>query len=272
MSSFIKITDFYDNRLDVYARLSERELLSPENHSESIFIAESPKVIERALNAGYQPISALIEDKTPDTETELVLNKLSDIPVFTAPFEVLTNLTGFNLTRGMLCAMKRKPLLSVEDIISGKSRVVILESIMNPTNVGAIFRSAAALNIDAVILTSDCSDPLYRRSVRVSMGNVFLIPWTISNSDDDYNLTELLKKQGFKSAAMALNDNSININDSALKSCDKLALFMGNEGNGLRNTTIENCDYVVKIPMSNNVDSLNVAAASAVAFWEIGKN
>ena len=268
MPYIIEITDFNDPRLDVYARLSENQLLNREHPEDGIFIAESPKVIERALDSGCVPISILTEKKHIETQARDIIARCGDIPVFTAEFDVLTQLTGFMLTRGMLCAMHRPPLKSLEETVKNASRIAVLENVMNPTNVGAAFRSAAALNIDAVVLTDSCSNPLYRRAIRVSMGNVFLIPWTIADGDT----VDLIHSVGFKTAAMALTDNCISIKDPRLAAEPKLAILLGSEGDGLKPETIEKSDYVIKIPMSNNVDSLNVAAASAVAFWELGNN
>ncbi len=266
MSNIIEITDFLAPELDVYARLSEVQLLNREFPEKGMFIAESPKVIERALDAGYEPVSCLIEKRHIEGEGKQILAKIKDVPIFCAEFDVLTQLTGFKLTRGMLCAMKRKPLLKVKEICKNKSRIVILDKVMNPTNVGAIIRSAAALGMDAVILTAGCSDPLYRRAARVSMGTVFQIDWTFLNDD---SLDEI-KDLGFKTVAMALKDNSISINDPLLINENKLAIIMGTEGDGLSDKTISDCDFTVKIPMYHGVDSLNVAAASAVAFYQLG--
>ena len=268
MPDIIEITDFNSPELDIYARLTEVQLLNREFPEKGIFIAESPKVIERALNAGYEPVSILVEKKHIDGEARPVIERCSDIPIFTAEFDVLKELTGFPLTRGLLCAMKRKPLLSTEEICFGAQRIAVLEEVMNPTNIGAIMRSAAALNMDAVLLTLGCSNPLYRRAARVSMGTVFQIPWTFVGE----NWQEELKKLGFKTAAMALCDDTVSINDESLAKEEKLAIVLGTEGDGLAAKTIAGCDYTVKIPMSHGVDSLNVAAASAVAFWEFGKN
>ena len=266
MNNIIEITDFLAPELDVYARLSEVQLLNREFPDKGLFIAESPKVIERALDAGYEPVSCLMEKRHIEGEGKGILSRIADIPVFAAEFDVLTQLTGFKLTRGMLCAMKRKPLRTVREICENKSRIVILDKVMNPTNVGAVIRSAAALGMDAVILTSGCSDPLYRRAARVSMGTVFQIDWTFS--DDD--VIKEIKALGFKTVAMALKDNSVSINDPALTDEKKLAIIMGTEGDGLSDETISECDYTVKIPMYHGVDSLNVAAASAVAFYQLG--
>ncbi len=266
MSNIIEITDFLVPELDVYARLSEVQLLNREFPEKGMFIAESPKVIERALDAGYEPVSCLMEKRHIEGEGKQILAKIKDVPIFCAEFDVLTQLTGFKLTRGMLCAMKRKPLLKVKEICKNKSRIVILDKVMNPTNVGAIIRSAAALGMDAVILTAGCSDPLYRRAARVSMGTVFQIDWTFL-TDDSFNE---IKDLGFKTVAMALKDNSLSIDDPILLNENKLAIIMGTEGDGLSEQTIADCDYTVKIPMYHGVDSLNVAAASAVAFYQLG--
>ncbi|MBQ8830506.1 MAG: RNA methyltransferase [Oscillospiraceae bacterium] len=263
MADIIEIKDFSAKELDIYARLTEVQLLNREHPEDGLFIAESPKVIERALNAGYEPVSFLMEKKHIDTQGKEILEKCVSTPVYTAEFDVLTQLTGFQLTRGMLCAMRRKPLPGLSDICSNAKRIAILENVMNPTNVGAIFRSAAALNMDAVLLTSDCSNPLYRRAIRVSMGTVFQIPWSFTENPNE------IKKYGFKTAALALCENTLSIRDPRLLKEEKLALILGAEGDGLRDTTIADCDYTVKIPMSHGVDSLNVAAASAVAFFQI---
>lgn len=267
MSNIIEITDFNDSRLDVYARLTEAQLLNKEFPQKGMFIAESPKVIERALDAGYEAVSCLMEKRHIELEGKSIVQRLKDVPVFCAEFDVLTQLTGFKLTRGMLCAMKRKPLVDVSTLCENKKRIVILDKVMNPTNVGAIIRSAAALGMDAVILTSGCSDPLYRRAARVSMGTVFQIEWTFLNDDS----LDIIKKLGFKTVAMALKENTLTIDDPRLLNEDKLAIIMGTEGEGLSDKTISDCDYTVKIPMYHGVDSLNVAAASAVAFYQLGK-
>ena len=266
MSNVTEITDFLAPELDVYARLSEVQLLNREFPEKGLFIAESPKVIERALNAGYEPISFLMEKRHIEGEGKEILARTNDVPVFCAEFDVLTKLTGFKLTRGMLCAMKRKPLRNVREVCENKNRIVILDKVMNPTNVGAIIRSAAALGMDAVILTPGCSDPLYRRAARVSMGTVFQIEWTFLT---DESLDEI-KSLGFKTVAMALKDNSLSVNDPRLTDEKKLAIVMGTEGDGLSDKTISECDFTVKIPMYHGVDSLNVAAASAVAFYQLG--
>lgn len=268
MSNIIEITDFFAPELDVYARLTEVQLFNNESPEKGLFIAESPKVIGRALDAGYEPVSCLMEKKHIEGEGKHILSRIEGVPVYTAEFNVITQLTGFKLTRGMLCAMKRKKLPTVYEICMDKSRIVVLDKVMNPTNVGAIIRSAAALGMDAVLLTAGCSDPLYRRAARVSMGTVFQIEWTFLEGD---SLDEI-KALGFKTAAMALKDNTLAINDPRLTAEKRLAVIMGTEGDGLSDKTIADCDYTVKIPMYHGVDSLNVAAASAVAFFELGKN
>lgn len=273
MPNIIEITDFTAPELDVYARLTEAQLLNRQEPEQGLFIAESPKVIDRALDAGYVPVSLLLERKHIAGQASGVIARCGDVPVFTAETEVLTELTGFRLTRGVLCAMRRPPLPSVQAVCAGARRITILENIMNPTNVGAIFRSAAALGIDAVLLTPACSDPLYRRAARVSMGTVFQVPWTYLGSDCaewPHPGMEQLRALGFRTAAMALSDNAISIADPQLMAEEKLAIVLGTEGDGLAAGTIADCDYTVRIPMSHGVDSLNVAAASAVAFWQLG--
>lgn len=275
MPSIIEITDFLAPELDIYARLTEVQLLNRFEPEKGLFIAESPKVIQRALDAGCTPISILVEDKHVHGEAKDIIARCGGIPVYTAPFDVLTQLTGFKLTRGMLCAMRRPKLPSVEEVCTGARRVAVLENVMNPTNIGAIFRSAAALNMDAVLLTPACSNPLYRRAIRVSMGTVFQVPWTFLGDESvrwPEDGIQLLKEQGFKTAAMALSDNSVTIKDPQLLSEEKLAIILGTEGDGLADSTIASCDYTVRIPMSHGVDSLNVAAASAVAFWQLGSS
>lgn len=265
MANIKEVTDFSDPELDIYARLTEVQLLNRREPDKGIFIAESPKVIERALNAGCVPISFLMETRHVENQAKELIARCGDIPVFTAELNVLTQLTGFKLTRGMLCAMYRPKLPTVEDICKNARRVAVLEDVMNPTNVGAIFRSAAALGIDAVVLTSASSDPLYRRSIRVSMGTVFQVPWTYLGEG---GISEL-RRLGFKTAAMALKSDSLPIYDPRLAKIDKLAIVLGTEGDGLAAGTIADCDYTVLIPMSHGVDSLNVAAASAVAFYQL---
>ena len=269
MANIIEVTDFMAPELDVYARLSEAQLLNRFEPEKGLFIAESPKVIERALDSGCIPVSILVETKHLETQAKEIIRRCGDIPVYTAEFDVLTNLTGFKLTRGMLCAMRRPALPTLEEVCAGARRIAVLENVMNPTNVGAIFRSAAALNMDAVILTPECSNPLYRRAIRVSMGTVFQIPWTFCTDWEENGLNRL-KEFGFKTAAMALSDDSVTIRDRHLLAEDKLAIILGTEGDGLADTTISGCDYTVRIPMAHGVDSLNVAAASAVAFWQLG--
>ncbi len=273
MPNIIEITNFDAPELDVYAKLTENQLLNRHEPEKGLFIAESPKVVERALDAGYLPVSLLLERKHINGEASNVVARCKDIPIYTADFDVLTKLTGFQLTRGVLCAMRRPALPSVPEVCKDAHRIVILENVMNPTNVGAIFRSAAALNFDAVLLTPACSNPLYRRAIRVSMGTVFQIPWTYlgnevsGNTPSDLNM---LQELGFKTVAMALTEKSIRIDDTRLAAEDKLAVILGTEGDGLADCTIANCDYTVCIPMAHGVDSLNVAAASAIAFWQLG--
>lgn len=273
MPKIIEIRDFSAPELDIYARLTENQLLNRHEPEKGIFIAESPKVIERALDAGCIPVSFLVERRHVETQAKELIERCGEIPVYTAEFDVLTQLTGFGLTRGMLCAMYRPKLPSAEDVCAGARRIAVLENVVNPTNVGAIFRSAAALNMDGVLLTSACSNPLYRRAIRVSMGTVFQIPWTFFDRKYPWpgEGIELLHSLGFKTAAMALSDESVRIDDARLMSEEKLAVILGTEGDGLAADTIADCDYTVRIPMSHGVDSLNVAAASAVAFWQLGR-
>ena len=273
MSNIIEITDLNAPELDIYARLSEVQLLHIYEPNGGLFIAESPKVIERALDSGCIPHSILVEKKHLKGEAKDIIARCGNTPVYTAEFDVLTKLTGFQLTRGMLCAMHRPELPTIEEVCANARRIAILENVVNPTNIGAIFRSAAALNMDAVLLTPACSNPLYRRAIRVSMGTVFQIPWTFIGDEASEWPTkgiQKLRELGFRTAAMALNDNSISIDNPQLLSEEKLAIILGTEGDGLADTTIADCDYTVKIPMSHGVDSLNVAAASAVAFWQLG--
>ena len=265
MQNIIELHDFSAPELDVYARLTEAQLLNRHNLKEGLFIAESPKVIDRALNAGCQPVSILVETSHIRGESLDVIRRCGDIPVYTAAFDVLTQLTGYQLTRGMLCAMRRPELPTVAEVCRNARRIAVLEDVMNPTNLGAIFRSAAALGMDAVLLTPACSNPLYRRSARVSMGTVFQVPWTYLGQDWIAELWEM----GFKTCAMALKDDSYSVDDPALREVERLAIVLGTEGDGLAAKTIADCDYTVKIPMYHGVDSLNVAAASAVAFWEL---
>lgn len=282
MGKIIEITDFSAPALDMYARMSENQLAHAYEPDAGVFIAESPNVIMRALDAGYEPESILIEKKQIGGAGADVIKRCADVPVYTAEFDVLTKLTGFALTRGMLCVMRRRALQSVEHLCKDAKRIAVLEDVMNPTNVGAIFRSAAALGMDAVLLTSGCSDPLYRRAARVSMGTVFQIPWTyITRETLEEKNTNIsawpesgmskLGSMGFKIASMALRNDTVDICDDRLKREEKLAIVLGTEGDGLCVSTIEMSDYTVKIPMYHGVDSLNVAAASAVAFWELGR-
>ena len=285
MLNIIEIKDFNAPELDVYARLTEAQLLNKDHPEDGMFIAESPKVIGRALDAGYTPVSVLAEQRQleENDETRQVLRRYenTDIPIYTADFNVLAKLTGFKLTRGMLCVMRRRPLQNYLELCAGKSRIAILENVMNPTNVGAIFRSAAALHMEAVLLTPGCSDPLYRRASRVSMGTVFQVPWTSIQDENEIRCQReifwpkqaitKLKQMGYKTAALALTDDSVSIDDPNLMQEEKLAVILGTEGDGLMKETMGLCDYTVKIPMAQGVDSLNVAAASAVAFWQLGK-
>lgn len=274
--NIIKISNLNEKEIWPYLSRSEVGLLRCNEPQPGIFVAESPNVIERAINAGYEPVSFLIEEKYLDgsirdgmVRFELI-ERFSDVPVYTACGEVLKDLIGYKLTRGMLAAFKRKRLMTLSEIIKGKRRIAVLENIVNPTNIGAIFRSAAALKMDAVILSYGCSDPLYKRASRVAMGNVFLVPWTIMDKDmwPDEGM-KILRSEGFKTAAMALCNDPVSIADKNLHQEEKLALILGTEGSGLLDETIKQCDYTVKIPMADGVDSLNVAAAAAVAFWEL---
>ena len=268
MGNIIEICSLEAPELAPYAKLGERELMHHESIPEGLFIAESPKVIDRALSAGYRPVSLLVERSQLRGETAALLERCGDVPVYTAEMELLTRLTGFHLTRGVLCAMLRQAEPELETVCAGARRVAVLEDVMNPTNVGAIFRSAAALGMDAVLLTRACADPLYRRAVRVSMGNVFLVPWTHVGPD----WPERLRALGFRTAAMALREESLSLRDPRLAAEPRLALVLGTEGDGLADATITGCDYTVRIPMRRGVDSLNVAAANAVAFWELGQH
>ena len=268
MSNIIEITNFSAPELDVYARLTEAQLLNRFEPAKGMFIAESPKVIHRALDAGCEPVSLLMERKDIEGSAAEIIARCPEIPVFTADEDLLCNLTGYHLTRGVLCAMRRPKNPTVKEICQSARRIVVLENVQNPTNVGAIFRSAAALGMDAVLLTPGCSNPLYRRSARVSMGTVFQIPWTFTEQWPHPGMDQL-KEMGFKTVSMALRDDSYSIDDPVLRQEDKLAILMGSEGDGLTDETLANCDFTVKIPMYHGVDSLNVAAASAVAFWEL---
>ena len=273
MKNIIEINDLTVPELDVYARTSEVQLLRYNEPNPGLFIAESPKVIERALKAGYEPLSFLVEHKDLDGEAGDILARYPEIPVYTAEYETLVKMTGYALARGMLCAMKRRTLPSVEEICKNSRRVAILENIVNPTNIGAIFRSAAALHMDAVLLTGGCSNPLYRRAARVSMGTVFQIPWTYFEKKTSWPEEGMKKIQnlGFKTVAMALRDDSYSIDDPELLAIMEREFGSRQKGDGLASQTIADCDYTVKIPMAHGVDSLNVAAASAVAFWELGR-
>lgn len=265
MPKIIEIDDFDAPELDVYARLTENQLINRREPERGMFIAETARVIERALDAGCKPASFLMEERHVKSRGREILRRCPDIPVYVAPLEVLRQLTGFNLTRGMLCAMYRPKARSVEEVCEGANRIAVLEDVMNPTNLGAIFRSAAALNVGAVLLTRASTNPLYRRAMRVSVGTVFQIPWAFVEED----WPDKLRKMGFKTAAMALSDKALNISDRRLLDEKRLAIVLGTEGDGLATGTIAECDYTVKIPMAHGVDSLNVAAASAVAFWEL---
>ena len=274
MANFIKIEDFNAPELDVYARLTGQQLKSKLDPEQAIFIAESPEVIRVAMNAGIEPLSLLTDERLINSAVENIIDRMGDKPIYTATREVLSSLTGFALTRGALAAMKRPKKRSVEEILSGARRIAILEEVADTTNIGALFRSAAALNIDAVLVTPTCCDPLSRRAVRVSMGTVFQVPWTwIGDSASDWPQKglELLNSLGFKTVAMALTNDSVSIDDDALMSEEKLAIILGTEGTGLKSETIAKCDYTAKIPMSHGVDSLNVACAGAVAFWQLGR-
>ena len=273
MPNIIEITDFAQPELDVFARLTEAQLRNRLEPEKGIFIAESPKVIARALDAGYEPVSLLMERKHFDGQARDIIARCGDVPVYTGDGDLLAGLTGYQLTRGVLCAMRRPKLPSVEELCAGARRVAVLEGIVDPTNVGAIFRSAAALNMDAVLVTPTCCDPLYRRAARVSMGTVFQIPWTrIGSAPADWPQPGIdrLRALGFRTAAMALSDTAVSIADPQLCAEEKLAIVLGTEGDGLATHTIASCDSTVCIPMSHGVDSLNVAAASAVAFWQLG--
>ena len=269
----IEITDYNSKELDIFARTSEAALANLYAPDGGIFIAESPKVIGRALAAGYEPESILVERGQLSGEGRRVFDMCPDVPVYTASMDVLTKITGFKLTRGMLCAMKRRTLPGMDEICNGVARLALLENVVNPTNIGAIFRSAAALGIDGILLTPGCADPLYRRAARVSMGTVFQIPWTYIDKTVKWPEEGMayLRDMGFKTAAFALHDDSVSIDDNRLMSEEKLVIILGTEGDGLADATIADCDYTVKIPMAHGVDSLNVAAASAVAFWQLGK-
>ena len=272
MANIIHINDFSAPALDVYVRLTGAELRNKLEPEKGIFIAESPTVIEVALNSGCEAISLLTDERLLGGAVDKIIERLGDIPIYTAERDVLTKMTGFELTRGALCAMKRPVMLSVEELINGKRRIVVLEGVTDSTNIGALFRSAAALGIDAVLVTPTCCDPLCRRAVRVSMGTIFQVPWTkIGESKEDWphEGLKILNELGFKTVAMALTDKSVSIDDDALAKEEHLAIILGTEGDGLAKSTIANCDYTARIPMKHGVDSLNVAAAGAVAFWQL---
>ena len=274
MPNIVEITDFHAPELDPYARLTQNQLRCRLEPEKGIFIAESPKVISRALDAGYEPVSLLMERRQITGPAAEILTRCGDAPVYTADRELLAGLTGFELTRGVLCAFRRPAPRSAEELCKAARRVAVLEGIVDSTNVGAIFRSAAALNMDAILINPSCCDPLCRRAVRVSMGTVFQVPWAqLGETPADWPGQGLarLRAMGFKTAAMALSDRSVPIDDEALAAEPKLAIVLGTEGDGLAHATIAACDYTVKIPMSHGVDSLNVAAASAVAFWQLGR-
>ena len=274
MPNIIEITDFHAPELDPYARLTQNQLRNRLEPEKGIFIAESPKVIDRALDAGYKPVSLLMERKQITGPAAGILSRCGDAPVYTADREMLAELTGFELTRGVLCAFHRPAPRPVEELCKNARRVAVLEGIVDSTNVGAIFRSAAALNMDAVLINPSCCDPLCRRAVRVSMGTVFQVPWgQLGETPADWpeKGMDILHSLGFKTAAMALSDRSVSIDDEQLAKEPKLAIVLGTEGDGLAAGTIASCDYTVKIPMQHGVDSLNVAAASAVAFWQLGR-
>lgn len=268
MANIIELTDLSAPELEVYAGLTEAQLRSRRAPEKGIFIAESPKVIGYALDAGCVPLSLLMERRQIDGQASGILAQCGDVPVYTASRDLLARLTGFALTRGVLCAMRRPPLPTPEDVCRTARRIAVLDGIGNPTNVGAIFRSAAALNMDAVLVTPSCCDPLYRRAVRVSMGGVFQIPWARLDGDAEQWLPRL-RTLGFRTAALALAENAVSIEDPRLMAEDRLAVVLGTEGSGLPQPTIDGCDYTVRIPMGHGVDSLNVAAASAVAFWQL---
>lgn len=262
--NLIRIESLETPGIEVFATLTEAQLRNRLEPTKGIFIVESPKVIRVALDAGYEPLSLLCEEKHLDGDAADIVARMGDLPIYTGERDMLSKLTGYTLTRGVLCAMRRPMPQKVEEVIGEARRVVVIDGVVDSTNIGAIFRSAAALGMDAVLVTTTSCDPLNRRAVRVSMGSVFLVPWTWIDGD-----LKTLQENGFKTAAMALCDKSISLDDEVLKQEERLALVMGTEGDGLANETIRNADYVVRIPMKHGVDSLNVAAASAVAFWEI---
>lgn len=270
----ITITDINDSRLSIFTHTSETELAHYYEPKPGLFLAESLKVLERAIAGGYEPVTALVE-KSKAAEVLALLSDYPDLNIFCAEFEVLTQITGYHMTGGVLCIMKRRILPSLDKICEGKTRIAILEDVVNPTNVGAIVRNAAALSIDAIIFSPGCADPLYKRAIRVSMGTIFQIPWTITDGKAESWQEEImprLKSMGFATVAMALKEDSVSISDEHIHNEKKLAILLGSEGNGLKDATLDKCDYTVMIPMSHGVDSLNVAAASALAFWELGNN
>lgn len=272
MSEFIKIDSFSDPRLDVFVRLTGAQLRSKLEPEKGVFIAESPTVIEVALDSGCEPIALLTDERLINGSVEKIIKRCEGVPIYTASKEVLEQLTGFALTRGALCAMRRPPMPSLDELLKNARTVAVLENIADSTNIGAIFRSAAALGVDAVLVTPDCCDPLCRRAVRVSMGTIFRVPWGVIGEDhNDWreNGPALLRKHGFKTAAMALTEDSVNIDDPGLMAEERVAVILGTEGTGLSKTTIKNSDYTVMIPMANEVDSLNVAAAGVIAFWQL---
>jgi tRNA G18 (ribose-2'-O)-methylase SpoU len=274
---YIKIVDMEDTRLTPYFSLNESQLYHYYEPDAGLFIAESAKVIRRALDAGYEPVSFLVEEEiiecdsdcASDMEICSILEEYDGTPIYTLPRDIMAHTPGYAVTRGLLCCLRRKTLPSIERLCDNAARIVVLESVDNPTNVGAIFRSAAALFMDALLLTDDCSDPFYRRAARVSMGTVFQIPYAYIENDGSSHYVDRLHKMGYKVAAMALSDDAVSVTDSRLKECDKLAILMGSEGDGLCAATIEKADFVVKIPMTEGIDSLNVSAAAAIAFWEL---
>jgi tRNA G18 (ribose-2'-O)-methylase SpoU len=271
MANIIEISDISDPQLVPFTNTSELSLMHCYDPEPGVFVAESPKVIRTALNSGFTPISILTEHKYINKQAADIIERCGNIPVYTASSQLLEKLTGYKLTQGLLCVMRRRALPEPASILAGAERIAVLEDIMNQTNIGAIFRSAAALGFDAVALTPSCSDPLFRRSIRVSMGTVFQMPWTyLSSPAPDY--VRELKELGFSCAAMALRNDTVRIDDPCLRHEKKLAVLLGTEGNGLTDATVSACDYTIKIPMMHGVDSLNVAAASAVAFWELSKN
>ena len=268
MAEIIQLRSIDDPALDVYARLTEAQIRNRLEPEKGVFIAESPKVVKLALDAGFLPVSFLMEQKHIEGDAKQLLARCPDTPVYTGERELLASLTGYELTRGVLCAMKRKPLPAPEAVLENARLVAVLEGITDATNLGAIVRSAAALSVDAILLSPDCCDPLNRRAVRVSMGTIFQVPWTVL--PDWYGTgADTLRALGFSTAAMALSDESVPLDDPTLKACDKLAVVLGTEGDGLKPETIAACDFTARIPMAHGVDSLNVAAAAAVAFWEL---